>query len=38
LQRIGHTFVVNPGRLADGSAAWPDRNRHKDEQVEMLGL
>lgn len=38
LQRIAHTLVVNPGRLADGSAAWLDWNRHRDEQVEFLRL
>ena len=35
-QRIAHTLVVNPGRLADGSVAWLDWNRSKDEQVEFL--
>src|SRR5262249_44296212 len=37
-QRIGHTLVVNPGRLADGSAAWLDINRDANHQVEMLEL
>jgi Icc-related predicted phosphoesterase len=37
-QRIGHTFVVNPGRLADGSGVWLDWNRGKDEPVEFLTL
>jgi hypothetical protein len=37
VQRIAHTFVVNPGRLADGSAAWLDWRRPKEEQVEILG-
>jgi len=35
--RVAHTLVVNPGRLADGSAAWLDWNRIKPEQVEILG-
>jgi Icc-related predicted phosphoesterase len=35
-QRIAHTLVVNPGRLADGSVAWLDWNRDKGEQVEFL--
>lgn len=35
--RIARTLVVNPGRLADGSAAWLDESRNKDEQVELLG-
>jgi hypothetical protein len=35
--RIAHTLVVNPGRLADGSAAWLDWKRGKEEQVEFLG-
>jgi Icc-related predicted phosphoesterase len=38
VQRIAHTFVVNPGRLADGSAAWLDWKQHKDDQVEFLQL
>jgi Metallophosphoesterase, calcineurin superfamily len=37
-QRIAHTLVVNPGRLADGSAVWLDWDRNKDEQVELLRL
>jgi hypothetical protein len=37
VQRIAHTLVVNPGRLADGSAAWLDWKRGKEEQVELLG-
>jgi len=36
IQRIGHTLVINPGRLADGSAAWLDWNRPVPEQVEFL--
>jgi Icc-related predicted phosphoesterase len=36
VQRIAHTFVVNPGRLADGSVAWLDWKRNKDDQVEFL--
>jgi Icc-related predicted phosphoesterase len=34
LQRIASTTIVNPGHLADGSAAWLDWNRL--EQVEFL--
>ena len=37
-QRIAHTLIVNPGRLAAGSAAWLDWNRRRDEQVELLRL
>jgi hypothetical protein len=37
-QRVAHTLVVNPGRLADGCAAWLDWNRSRDEQIEMLKL
>jgi hypothetical protein len=37
-QRIAHTLVVNPGRLADGSAAWLDWSRSGGEQVEFLDL
>lgn len=37
VQRIAHTLVVNPGRLADGSAAWLDWGRSKEDQVEFLG-
>jgi Icc-related predicted phosphoesterase len=36
LQRIAHTLVINPGRLADGSAAWLDWNRPVEKQVEFL--
>jgi Icc-related predicted phosphoesterase len=34
-QRIASTLVVNPGHLADGSAAWLDWSMH--DQVEFLG-
>ncbi len=34
-QRIAHTLVINPGRLADGSAAWLDWDRGAG-QVELL--
>jgi Icc-related predicted phosphoesterase len=37
-QQIAHTLVVNPGRLADGSAAWLDWGRSRGEQVELLRL
>jgi Icc-related predicted phosphoesterase len=37
-QRIAHTLVINPGRLADGSAAWLDLMRHVNEQVEFLDV
>jgi Icc-related predicted phosphoesterase len=37
VQRIGHTLVINPGQLADGSAAWLDWNRPVAEQVEFMG-
>lgn len=37
VQHIAHTLVVNPGRLADGSAAWLDWKRGKEDQVEFLG-
>jgi hypothetical protein len=36
VQQIAHTLVVNPGRLADGSVAWLDWSRPRDEQVELL--
>jgi Icc-related predicted phosphoesterase len=36
LQRIAHTLGINPGCLADGSAAWLDWNRPVEEQVELL--
>jgi hypothetical protein len=35
-QRIAHTLVVNPGRLADGSVAGLDWGRSRDEQVEFI--
>ncbi|GIW81451.1 MAG: heat-stable protein [Gemmatales bacterium] len=37
VQRIAHTTVVNPGSFIDGSAAWLDWKRPKEEQVEFLG-
>ncbi len=37
-QRIASTLVINPGCLAEGWAAWLDRNRPADEQVEFLNL
>jgi Icc-related predicted phosphoesterase len=37
-QRVAHTLVVNPGRLADGSVAWLDWDRGRDERVELLRL
>ncbi len=37
-ERVAHTFVVNPGRLVDGSAAWFDWTRPVEERVEMLDL
>jgi Icc-related predicted phosphoesterase len=37
-RQIGHTLVVNPGRLADGSVAWLDWNRPRGEQVDFLPL
>ena len=36
VQRIASTLVVNPGTLADGSAAWLDWNQRSDDQVEYL--
>ncbi len=38
VQQIAGTTVVNPGRLADGSAAWLDWLRPRPEQVELLDL
>jgi Icc-related predicted phosphoesterase len=35
-QRIASTLIVNPGCLADGSAAWLDWNRSGEDQVEFL--
>jgi Icc-related predicted phosphoesterase len=37
-QRIGHTLVVNPGRLADGSLGWLDWDRDAEHQVEFCRL
>lgn len=36
--RIASTTIVNPGRLVDGSAAWFDWTRPRNEQVEILDL
>ena len=38
VQRVAHTTVVNPGRLIDGSAAWFDTGRDRNDQVSMLDL
>jgi len=35
-QRIAHTLVINPGRLADGCAALLDWNQPVASQVELL--
>jgi Icc-related predicted phosphoesterase len=35
LQRIASTLIVNPGHLADGSAAWLDWGRSGDDRVEF---
>ena len=37
VQRIASTLVVNPGCLADGSAAFLDWDRTGDDPVEFLG-
>jgi Icc-related predicted phosphoesterase len=37
-ERIAHTLIINPGRLADGSFVWLDRNRSADQQVEFCKL
>jgi hypothetical protein len=36
--RVGHTLIVNPGRLADGWAAWLDWSRPAEEQLEILSV
>lgn len=38
MQRVAHTTIVNPGRLADGCAAWFDWSRDRNQQVTMLEL
>ncbi len=37
VRRVAHTFVVEPGFLADGRAAWLDWRRDPGERVELLG-
>jgi Icc-related predicted phosphoesterase len=37
-QQTAHTLAINPGRLADGSLAWLDRSRIRNDQVELLRL
>jgi Metallophosphoesterase, calcineurin superfamily len=37
-QRIAHTLVVNPGRLADASAVWLDWSLPVDERVKLVNL
>ena len=38
VERVAHTWVVNPGRLRDGCAAWIDWKRPGDQRVELLDL
>jgi Icc-related predicted phosphoesterase len=35
-QRVGRSWIVNPGCLADGSAAWVDWNRDEDSPIEFV--
>jgi Metallophosphoesterase, calcineurin superfamily len=37
-QRIAHTLVINPGRLADGSAVWLDWSLPVDERAKLVNL
>jgi Icc-related predicted phosphoesterase len=37
-QRVARTLVINPGHLAEGSAAWLDLGRPVEEAVEFLDL
>lgn len=37
-ERVGHTLVVNPGRLADGWATWLDWGRVSADRVEFVNL
>jgi Icc-related predicted phosphoesterase len=37
-QRVAHTHVVNPGRLADGWAAWLDWGQAEGSRLELLNL
>lgn len=37
-ERAAHTTVINPGELAQGSAAWVDLNRPAGERVRILDL
>lgn len=37
-ERVATTTVINPGRLADGCAAWLDWTRDGGDQVEILNL
>jgi hypothetical protein len=38
IQRAGRTLIVNPGCLADGSAAWVDWRHHPGGHVEFLEM
>lgn len=37
-ERVARTMVVNPGELAEGSAAWIDLNRPSRQRVRILDL
>lgn len=38
VDRVAHTWIVNPGRLADGSAALFDWNKPDGEKAELLNI
>ncbi len=38
VQQVAHTYVVNPGQLKDGWAAWFDWTKPAGEQVELLSV
>ncbi len=38
IERVAHTWIVNPGRLRDGFAAWIDWKQPGDQRVELIDL
>lgn len=36
VDRVAKTYIINPGHLADGSAAWVDWSKAGDDRIEFL--
>ncbi len=38
IERVAHTWVVNPGRICEGHAVWIDWTRPGDQRVELIDV